>query len=246
MRMNKVLLNTGLAVVFGFTVGAAGIGHTQTYNQAGTPPPDHAKTISGQQRSPHLESGPTGAAVKPRRYAPNPASAGTPPPDHAKTISGQQRSPNLESGPTGAAVSPTRYAPNPESAGTPPPPRGTTLSGQHRAPMLESGPTGAAAIRGGQPAPTAGVATGTGTQVPAQRYASAGNCTEQATGVVPLSETGQPATRALNILMASGCTQFENFREHGNQWAANVETRRGGEQTAVIDPETGSINFVGG
>jgi hypothetical protein len=47
-------------------------------------------------------------------------------------------------------------------------------------------------------------------------------------------------TRALNILEANGYAAFSNFRQQGNDFAADV-TRNGQHFAVVIDPDTATV-----
>ncbi|HEX6960027.1 MAG TPA: hypothetical protein VF194_18745 [Ferrovibrio sp.] len=48
------------------------------------------------------------------------------------------------------------------------------------------------------------------------------------------------ATRALNLLMAGGYTDFQNFHQQGDDFAATV-VQNGKTQTVLVDPDNGKI-----
>lgn len=50
------------------------------------------------------------------------------------------------------------------------------------------------------------------------------------------------ATRALNLLMAGGYTEFRNFHQQGDDFVATV-TQDGKTQMIIVDPDNGKIQM---
>lgn len=74
-----------------------------------------------------------------------------------------------------------------------------------------------------------------------QTASTSGSCSQDITNNVQDNSGGESGTRALNYLMAAGCTEYENFRPHGDQWAAEVNDN-GVERTVVVNPDNGYID----
>lgn len=244
MNTNIIQPGTALAAALGLAIaGTPMLASAQTSSQTGSPPAPNAATQSGQMKSPYVSDDPVPKSQRWENYRSQ--NAGTPPPPAAATQSGQMHSPIAGDRPVPASQRWKDY--RSQNAGTPPPPPGTTQSGQMHAPFVGDKPAVQSRQRGGtmegqtpqrqtQQESSAAIVTGSSVQF--------AGCTETPGGAIPLSETGQPATRALNVLMASGCTRFDNFRAtSGIEWAAEVP-RGNGEQSVMVNPETGRIHFV--
>lgn len=241
MTLSRTLPTTALAAAFvaalvspAIAGGAKSPHHTSSYQQTTQAAPAHgnwaygagsqgatmtspdALTVSGQMRGANLEPRPSQAANHTaRNWGYHSATYGQPqsptPAPNALTVSGQMRGANLEPRPA--------YG------------QQVQHQSQMNAPAEETSSIEREPAGGGAAAVPVG----------AQQSASSASCSQDITSNVQDNSGGESGTRALNYMMVAGCTDYENFRPQGDQWAAEV-TSGGTERTVVVDPENGHID----